>query len=1156
MAGELDDLIVVVGGDISPLQDALAGIPAAMAGVSNASADAFAGLDATLKSAATASTQAGNALNTMGAQAQKAASDSAAVDDAIKKLGDSAQNASQAAKSAADGWNSLTPAIKGAGDAAEQTSLSFGSIGKIATAFTGVQLGIEALITGIKDLAEAAVGTFSMIERSTLALTALTGSAEVANDQIDRLKSLAVSEALSFPELVSANQRMIAMGFSTSATNAALQAAANASAATGVNLVMVTNSLERMSEAGMLAGRQLATLGLSLQDVAKVEGTTAANAAAMFRELDPAGRLDVLIAALNKYHGTAAALVVSLSGQFKQLSNEILFALEPIGAAIAPMLKSIMTEVQTSALPAIEQLVKASKDLGNALGPVLTTVITGTVSALSDLAAVTAGAASSGLKALDDAMQGLGIGFHLVDAETGKANITLADFARVSSAIISLGTTEYIHAGAVEFELMGKDVDLATEALKRHNQIQHDVIQGIKDLIDNAKYLSTNLQNIADAFQQQKAALQEALIVLNNTITAYKDGNASLGQVKAAQDAYNAALYAMDPAAKVAADAAKKVADSIQSIVDKSNLTLKLIPTTLAEAAKAFEDTGATVKSSLSKVDSELQTLKAKMVEIGGATTDMLKTWGELETARTNLRQLAAEQAWTQIKDKIDALGVAMNQATGPTRDQLTEMAKLQKELQNAADAAQKVGVSVTQLVRDTSGAWHVIFGPVPEAAKTIEVLGANLQGTAAQANAAKLGIELLAGSTNDLTTAASKASGAETTLGTVFRTTAEQAKIAAEAAEGQAKALQNVAEAAEKAATGMSAALDASNKLSQSFKVTGFGGGPGGSESPGGTIGTKPGDVITQRGEAGQIISQNAVPGGVQAFIDWYNSLFVAIPQIHKLTDATSSASTSIANLSTAATQSASSLISAATSIASSLGGPSSLSVAQTAYQTAVDAYNKIAAFYQSGQATADQMRAAQDAVNAALAEMQKLTGPSGAFVLLSGATGDLATATGDLTGVTSGLGIATNGLANTATTAAATIATAATSISDATAAAVNGINSVIEVVTPTIQAAAAVASGINTLMAAVVPAVQAAAAVVMGVNSTTLLPSTGSTALPSVTPSGPGGYNTTTMLRSGQGLQGPGTAMTLNVNVTGGGGAAIGREIINTVQSMGLKF
>jgi len=1129
MAGELDDLLVVVGGDISPLQDALAGIPAAAAGITSATTDTFAGLDASLQKTVSASVQAGDALGTMAGQASKAASDSAAVDDAIKKLSESAQNANQSARSAAEGWNSLTPALKGAGDAAEQTSLSLGNIGKFAGAFTGIQIGIEAAATALKDLGEASVGTFAMIEKSTLALTALTGSVEVANDQIDRLKSLAVSEALSFPELVSANQRMIAMGFSTTSTNAALQSAANAAAATGVNLVMVTNSLERMSEAGTLAGRQLATLGLSMQDVAKAEGTTAANAKAMFESLDPAGRLDVLISALQKYQGTAAALVASLSGQFKQLSNEILFALEPIGEAIASMLKSIMTEVQTSALPAIEQLVSASKELGSALGPVLTSVITGSISALSDLAAVASGAASEGLKALDGAIQGLGIGFHLVDTETGKSTISLSDFARASSAIISLGTTEYVHAGAVEFELMGKDVDLATDALKRHNQIQHDVIAGIKELIDTTKYFSVNLENVVEAFHEQKAAAQEALIVLNNVKTAYAEGNASAGQLKAAQEAYNAALYAMDPAAKVAADAAKKVADSIQALIDKASLTLKIIPTNLAEAAKAFEDTGKTVKSSLTDVDNELNNLKLKMVEIDGATTDMLQTWGQLETARTQLRQLAAEQAWSNIKDKIDALGVAMNQATGPTRDQLTEMGKLQKQLQDAADAAGKVGAAVTQLVKDTSGAWHVIFGPVPEAAKAIEVLGSNLQDTGEKARAAALGIEVLTGSTSDNTAATKGASAAQTELGTVFQTTSEKAAAAAVQAQGVAKAMENIKEAADAATTSMEADLAAMDALSNSFRVAGFG------QGGGGTFQGKPGDVITQRGEAGQIISQNTIPGGLQAFIDWYNSQFVTVTIPGKHSGGGTAAATPVA-ITSPILETIASNTAATTAAVKGTG---------TSLADSVDAlmaqYN---ALLNSGTATQDQINAMLAQVVAAQQAFADSLGPMG---LLGGAVGGVTVAT---TGLTS----ATSALANTATTAAATIATAATSISSTTAAAVSGINSTIEAVTPTIQAAAAVVSGISTLVEAVVPAVQAAAAVVMGANSTTLLP-THPAALPNVTtPSGPGGYNSLISMSGGQGLQGPGT-VNMNVNITGGGGAAVARDIVNTLQAMGVK-
>jgi hypothetical protein len=130
---------------------------------------------------------------------------------------------------------------KGLQDATEQLTNLSGNIESLGENLFKLGEGFLAF-EGLKKLAEDSVQAAAGIEKTTVALTALSGSATVARETIEKMESLATSEALSFPELLAASQHMTAIGLSLEQIEPALAAAGNAAWALGTSVQEVSSA--------------------------------------------------------------------------------------------------------------------------------------------------------------------------------------------------------------------------------------------------------------------------------------------------------------------------------------------------------------------------------------------------------------------------------------------------------------------------------------------------------------------------------------------------------------------------------------------------------------------------------------------------------------------------------------------------------------------------------------------------------------------------------------------------------------------------------------------------------------------------------------------------------------------------------------------------
>ncbi len=224
-----------------------------------------------------------------------------------------------------------------------------------------VELG---LTIGAWEALKEAIEVDAEIQRTSIALEHLTGSAAAANEIIEQMEELAKEDAIAFPALLPAAQRMVAVGIALEDIKPLMDAAANASWALGTSLESVTGKLEGMILSGMASGRQLRSLGLSSEDMAKVMGVSADQVKTAFKNLDIDTRTEVMEAALKKFAGTAKAEAEGISGKWVELKNTWHEVMGSLGKDLEPVTNFLLgaTTFATKTLGAFVDLATHGKE--------------------------------------------------------------------------------------------------------------------------------------------------------------------------------------------------------------------------------------------------------------------------------------------------------------------------------------------------------------------------------------------------------------------------------------------------------------------------------------------------------------------------------------------------------------------------------------------------------------------------------------------------------------------------------------------------------------------------------------------------------------------------------------------------------------------------
>lgn len=693
----------------------------------------------------------GNDVQEASSQAQSLNISTQNLDYQITSLGKDIQGAVQAIQS-------LTAALQASTSNQQQTT-------QATNDFTNGlrQLAAALAITeGLKAFGQAALEAYADLQKATIALTALTGSAQGASDQIATLKEFALSHALAFDDLVEAQERMDAFGISTEQSAKVMQAAADV-AATGIaSFDRVSQSILRVGESGTVSGRYLLQLGINLSELGSVLNTTSDNAAKAFKALDQEERINALTTAMQRFSGVSNAVADSLAGQWQDAKTQLEFVFQDIGAALAPVATQILSIIREDILPAIQAFVDGFRSLPQpvqegiviigamvaalaplaaglaALGIAITAAGTA-LAALTPMAITFTGAiagalpeialAGSALLALAGAVKGVQ---DIVTSETG-VQISWTDSLKVivsSLADASQGMAGFTAAATASDAVVkayAKDMDTLTAAVNRARGAVPTADQALAAFTKSLTANTSAAQIASDmhgAFAVKvgtlKSALTEAQAALDVTTQKYYAGAASAQDVAKAYDAVTAAQKALDATNQASAGPSQAKLDRLALERERLQQTVASMGTYDAAVTQAaLVDVGLTAALE-ENFKQQVQAITAlNMAE--SAYKAHIGTMAQVVSAYNNLNKAMAEGQTlvgpAPALDKIDAknilaAGVALGQmVSGP----LPQIAAYQPTLEMIDQSWAKQSQHINRLAKydmpDAIAAYQTYIG-------------------------------------------------------------------------------------------------------------------------------------------------------------------------------------------------------------------------------------------------------------------------------------------------------------------------------------------------------------------------------------------------------------------------------------------------------------
>ena len=406
--------------------------------------DALSGVEGAASEAGGAVEEAGSQMELFGDSTSEAATQVTALDDSANGIAESMIEIGDAASESASQVDELAAASEEAGSSGQAAASGLSSMREML-----LELGEGlAVAEGIKDFSADVVSAYASVQTATVALTAMTGSAEGAAASIEELEQMSLQIPVATESLIAATREMTAFGLSSEQTSALVMDAANASNASGFAFDEVTSALSRLVLSGQAGARQLATLGISTQMMAAamtqfgVAATaTSAEVSKAFGALNVEQRLDVIDTALARFGGLAALQAQTVAGQWQILENQWDLTAEKIGETLAPLAQGLMS-FASSVVSGISEAVDAFRELPGPIqdvGLAAVAVLGAAGPILAGLAAV--GLAVEGLQGIPGTFARIAGALGLTGDAAVVATPEVAAFAGAETAAGGAGAT-------------------------------------------------------------------------------------------------------------------------------------------------------------------------------------------------------------------------------------------------------------------------------------------------------------------------------------------------------------------------------------------------------------------------------------------------------------------------------------------------------------------------------------------------------------------------------------------------------------------------------------------------------------------------------------------------------------------------------------------
>lgn len=745
LAARMDEL--TSSGAVASQEEALAQALQELGAQAQAAVANLESLAGAQKSAGDAAEQAGQQQKAMSDGAQALVAQQQALDQALQQaisvlgeihdaytqgavsadvLAQAEKNVDEALRAASPNLEQAKNNIKETGDEAKSASEKFAEFGNamatLAAAF--------AFTEGLKELGMAALEAADHVDDATKALALLTKDAEGAEETVSQLRKIASDDALSFPNLLIASQRMTAFLGSSERVPAIMRAAADAAQVMGVNVETASKAIERFAAGGDLSVKSLKQLGLTMADMAAALGTTEDKAKAAFAALDQAGKIDAVVTALGKFKGAAKeanddalGALVRLGQSWTQVLEEIGKALDPVVKALADFARSNIVEPIRSLVEAFNKLPEPVKDFAVSLGLVAAAIvpiaagIAGVVAAVGPLAAAfgTIAEAVGGLASVVGGALAVSLSEVLVPIAAVGAALALLHFTGLDEDIMNFV------AGPLA-QLKTAFGEVATDITKEFTDLQSaggeffDSLGGLfKDLAPIVKDLAENFSPLVLAIQAFGGAAKDAgepMFSLKDVIRQVVDIaipfvgaldalTLSLKGWKSIIDEIRPALQLLGGDMSTLKTATAAATDAMRLQQDMANQNARL----LADQAMGLN----TVAKSTDAYAAGLKTLQDQQQKLNDAVT---QAKGVLDAARDaydgtqksqqvlNEATAAYEKAVKAANSETEASKQAHKDAAAAAKEHQQAITDLNKELDKANQALGNVADSYDDYVK------------------------------------------------------------------------------------------------------------------------------------------------------------------------------------------------------------------------------------------------------------------------------------------------------------------------------------------------------------------------------------------------------------------------------------------------------------------------
>ena len=393
-------------------------------------------------------------------------------------------------------------------------------------------VGIDLSARGLLDFAKNALEAFDTIQRGSIALEHLTGSAAAGQAALRDVINVAQDDALSLPQVLQAEQRFLAFGVAADAIPGALRSIADAAAATGRGFDGIANTFERIVESGAVQSRTLVNLGINLADLAKALNVTQSEAKDAFKALDQEERIGALNAALQKFRGTAEEVADTVGGQWQRLANDFELTSARIGNALSDPAKVLISAARS-------MLQGVNEEIGNWAKVWRDTVI------------VVGEVTGKDVGAMKDSLDGLIAKMQQSDESASTSSTAFQKAWADSTGALSAGAQT----------LIAKQQDLDNAAIKAYNtwqdliKAQRDGLASVQDVTRAQSDYEKALDASTPKTKEMKDAVKDLAAEYKNFDGNLKSVNSSIGTLLEYTDNLNGATRTLIGTVKEQGDA-------------------------------------------------------------------------------------------------------------------------------------------------------------------------------------------------------------------------------------------------------------------------------------------------------------------------------------------------------------------------------------------------------------------------------------------------------------------------------------------------------------------------------------------------------------------------------------------------------------------------